>query len=244
MMNYKVIMIMNYVYSSTTFEHYIRRYCRQNNLTIEQLADLAGITRGTFYNLLKKESNPKLSHLIQLSYAMAIHHSILLKLKWYDISHLNINKTKVSQYSKLEKLHYTDDEIHPYDASGFIGETIPDGSIFATGSTFEKSWTIQNVGNQIWVNRYLKCVDLPCSTVLPEGLSIQDYQLIPHQYRIALPTVYPHEQITIKVTFTVPNISGRYISYWKMVNDADELCFPQGIGLSTMILVESLGTCH
>jgi len=49
-----------------------------------------------------------------------------------------------------------------FDDSKFISEYPPDGINILVGNTLIKSWTIQNNGNIIWKNRYLKCInDIP-----------------------------------------------------------------------------------
>lgn len=128
-----------------------------------------------------------------------------------------------------------------YDACGFIDETVPDGSMVGAGCVFDKTWTIQNIGNTIWQNRYLLCMDMPCLMVCPDGYKIDNYQLKPDCNLIALPTTAPQQTITITMRFTAPSVAGRYISYWKMVDEQGRFCFANAIGLSAQILVMTTG---
>lgn len=44
---------------SNEFDKYIRQYCHQHKITLEKLAETAGIARGTLYHLLSERSCPK-----------------------------------------------------------------------------------------------------------------------------------------------------------------------------------------
>lgn len=220
-------------YQPNYFEEYIRRQCKLKNLPIETLADRIGMSRGTFYALLKPKSNPKLTQLLSIAEILDIHYDVLVQLKW---------KSLASQDLRLQT---ADKTLPTYpDSSAFISETIPDGTIMDAGCEFEKTWTIQNIGQEVWLNRFLQCQNIPDESQLPQGILVRDYYLIPESHQIAIPTTYPNEKVTISVKFRTPNIAGHYISYWKMINQHGELCFPNEnqIGLSTLIIVKTLGS--
>ncbi|MBI4605151.1 MAG: hypothetical protein HY721_24570, partial [Planctomycetes bacterium] len=40
------------------------------------------------------------------------------------------------------------------DAATFVSETVPDGSSFAPGASFTKSWTLKNSGSTTWASTY------------------------------------------------------------------------------------------
>lgn len=211
------------------FELFIRRYCHQHKTSIEKLADAAGISRGTFYNLLKSD-NPRLNQLIALAHVMGVHHNMLIQLKWAD------------SYPELASSAVMSDDAS-LDASGFVDETLPDGSIVAIGSEFEKTWVIQNIGEQVWQDRKLVCMDefgaaIPAN--MPKGLR---YQLVPKQLHIDIPTTPPWETVALSMGFTAPSVAGRYVSYWKMVDANHNICFPQSVGLFLCVSVKSLGIC-
>lgn len=213
------------------FESYIRNYCRINKLTLGTLADKAGIARGTFYNLLESDSNPKLGLFVSLANAMQVHPQSLLKLKWqeFDLSYLEDYKASVFDYA-CERL----------DSSGFVDETIPDGSIITAGGRFIKSWTIQNLGEVTWHHRYLHCIDADHPTY-PTEANRFDHRLKPERNVLPIPDVEPMQKVTLSVGYTAPQVSGRHISYWKMFNEDGELCFPDGIGLYVSIMVNAIG---
>lgn len=226
---------MNNKYTNSPLSDYVRRWCIQHDISLERLARQAGIARGTLYHLLDPQNTPKIPHLLKLAHAMQVHHTVLFRLKWSELGVI-------------------DESYHPVlvnpvrqggDASGFIDETIPDGSIIAAGSTFTKSWTLQNVGDILWENRYLVCIDYkPMIDHYPNGQPIQDYQLRPHQNTIAIPPTPPGHIVTLKMDFDAPRVTGRYISYWKMIDSEGNVCFPKGIGVSVSILVHSFGVSY
>lgn len=215
------------------FEEYIRSRCNSRDLTIEMLADLSGISRSTFYSLLKRDSNPKLSQLIRIAAILNIHHDVLIQFKWKSLASKPICTAKGIELPTRQ-----------HDCSALIDETVPDGSIIAAGCEFDKTWIIQNLGNQTWHNRFLECQNPPYHLELPQGLSSLDYYLCPIQNRIAIPTTYPNQQAILTVRFQAPKIAGSYISYWKMVDEQGNFFFPnqEQIGLSTLIVVKTLGS--
>lgn len=219
-----------------TLGSYIRRHCAKRRIRLNAFSDRAGYSRTTFYRLLDGRNQPKLSDLIQLATAMNIHPSLLLRVKWEGV--------EVEGASSTGKKGVPEQGDAPADMIGFLDETIPDGTLFGLGEVFEKSWTIQNVGDTVWENRYYMLLDAPYhlpDNKYPDGLAVEEYRFLPHESLVALPTIRPSETYTLTVKYTTPNVSGRYVSYWKMVNNDGRLCFPHGIGLSVSVLVRSLG---
>ena len=208
---------------SNEFDKYIRQYCHQHKITLEKLAETAGIARGTLYHLLSERSCPKVPHIMRLSQAMGVHHMMLLRLKWSDFDVIEPCKPNFPKN----------------DASGFIDETIPDGTMMNTGTPFTKTWTIQNMGQTVWQNRYLMCMDEPPvrQNNYPDDQLVIDHILTPHNTLIAIPTTKPFEKLTLSVDYTAPKYAGRYISYWKMIDETGQMCFVHGVGLSVSILV-------
>lgn len=217
-----------------TLEMYVRRRCKEKEMSLEELARNAKFNRGTLYNLFES-SNPRISHLLQLAQALGVHHYYLMRLKWREFD--EIAPIDVAKKDNAKRL----------DASGYVDETVPDGSLFAPQAVFEKSWTIQNIGDTVWENRFFIHLDAPYHQMAlmdgkyPDGLSLSDYQLQPHQTIIALPVIEPGQLHTLSVFYTAPNVAGRYISYWRMVDDEGKFCFSRGLGLSVSILVRSFG---
>lgn len=64
-------------------------------------------------------------------------------------------------------------------------------------------------------------------------------QLSPQVDKIPIATTKPSECVTITAKFIAPTVTGRYVCYWKMVDDQNNLCFQKGNGLLVSILVRS-----
>lgn len=229
-----------------TLGSYVRRMCKERRMSLDRLAEVSGINRGTLYNVLDptKHDTAKIPYLLKLAHALRVHHYYLMRLIWPELG--AISPTSDDENKRIARLGMSA-LVQNDDACGFIDETIPDGTLVAAGSEFEKSWTIQNVGNTVWENRYYMHLDAPYYQMslvdgkYPNGLLLSDYQLQPHQSLIELPVIAPSETYTLRVRYTAPNVAGRYISYWRMVDAHGRLCFKNGVGLSVSILVHSFG---
>lgn len=214
---------------SYSFADYVRHDCRKNRITLEKLAENAGMARGTLYRLLDGDSSPKVTHILSLAAAMNTHPNILLRLKWPELGVLPIAPNRV-------------DDAAPLDSSGFRNETVPDGSLVAAGAVFEKRWSIQNTGQTTWENRYLLCIDEPVVVNnYPDNQALDAHFLTPQSKIIPIPTTQPQETVDVSVMYRAPTVAGRYVSYWKMVDEHGKICFANGIGLSVSIMVSSMG---
>lgn len=216
--------------SSHQFSDFVRQYCAKNQISLEGLAKLAGISRGTLYGLLREGGDAKVLQWIKLANAMGVHYTLLLQLKYGNLA--------VPGESAMDGFDH--------DVCGFIDETVPDGTIVMAGHQFVKTWTLQNLGGQVWEERWLMCMDEPVYTAHTSMLDNfgELYQLKPHATQIAIPTTQPKQCITLAVTFVAPKVSGRYISYWKMIDKHGELCFPNNLGLSVNVSVKGLGVAY
>lgn len=209
------------------FADYIRQYCRQNNLCLRGFAELAGIPHSTLHELMRQNSDPKVSYFIRLGQTMRVHPMVLLGLKW---QHLHFQGSAESHRQG--------------DKSAFINETIPDGSIIPVGAFFTKTWTIQNIGCEIWQGRRLVCVEAPLKTPHPAGIDETLFSLTPHAKTIDIDTTYPQQNVAISIDFVAPKVAGRYVSYWKMVDKEGEICFPDSHGLSVNVMTVTPRFAH
>jgi len=93
------------------------------------------------------------------------------------------------------------------DNSKFVADiTVPDGTQFTAGSTFTKTWQIQNIGTTTWSTQY--------KLVFVDGLTGANNTL-----SIDLPKeVKPGELIELSVNFIAPANYGSYNSWWRMLN--------------------------
>jgi hypothetical protein len=100
------------------------------------------------------------------------------------------------------------------DRAQFIADvTVPDGTAFAPGISFSKTWRLKNVGTCTWTN-YSIMFDTG------EKMGGPDAALIPA-------TVAPGQTVDITLTLTSPATAGTYRGYWKLKNSTG---VPFGIG--------------
>jgi hypothetical protein len=91
------------------------------------------------------------------------------------------------------------------DNSDFAGETVPDGTTFQPGQTFQKSWTLKNVGTTTWRGTY--ALDF----VSGDQMGAQSSVLLPGD-------VAPGQTAEIKVDMKAPSESGSYKGNWRLSN--------------------------
>ncbi|MCB9110958.1 MAG: hypothetical protein H6634_06890 [Anaerolineales bacterium] len=100
------------------------------------------------------------------------------------------------------------------DRAQFIADvTVPDGTAFAPGAAFNKTWRLKNVGSCTWTNY---------SIIFDSGEKMggPDSALIPT-------TVAPGQTVDITLSMTSPTTAGTYRGYWKLKNSTG---VPFGIG--------------
>jgi len=103
------------------------------------------------------------------------------------------------------------------DAAQFVADvTIPDGTSFQAGVSFNKTWRLKNVGTCTWTTSYdLAFVSgdqlgAPASVKLPKSVS-------------------PGQTVDVTVTMTAPASAGTYRGYWQLKNASGKLF---GIGVT------------
>lgn len=92
--------------------------------------------------------------------------------------------------------------------------TVPDGTVFAPGQTFTKTWRLRNIGSCTWKPNY--------SLVFHSGDRMHTYSTVPLNV-----TVYPGNTADISIELVAPSQTGQYRSYW-MLSTANGQLF--GIG--------------
>ena len=107
------------------------------------------------------------------------------------------------------------------DRAWFLGDvTVPDGTVFAPGETFTKTWRLRNVGDCTWTTDY----SLVFSTGDQMGAIAS----------IKLPaSVAPREEIDLSVDLVAPQNPGSYRGNWLLKNAAGEL-FGIGVQWNTL----------
>lgn len=92
------------------------------------------------------------------------------------------------------------------DKAQFIADvTVPDGTVFAPGATFTKTWRLKNVGNCAWTTSYQlvffsgEQMGAPASAAFPKNVAIG-------------------QTVDITVNMTAPSTAGSYRGFWMFKN--------------------------
>ncbi|MDI1279380.1 NBR1-Ig-like domain-containing protein [Methylobacter sp.] len=212
------------------FSTYVKQRADSLGLNMSELARQAGISRQGLYALLDGTTEQaKISTLITLAKALQVHPMVLFR----ELLH-QLDFPKFSTASAKYR----------FDASGFIQDvTIPDNTTVFTGQVFTKVWEIQNIGHVNWLGRKLVCMDRKADIpVVPEYIAAPEAVrgLIPTRRIIDIPDTLPGESVMLSMEFIAPSYPCSLISYWKMTDEHEEICFPEAEGLSCMVRVVSL----
>ena len=92
------------------------------------------------------------------------------------------------------------------DAAQFIADvTIPDGTSFKAGDTFDKTWRLKNIGSCTWSTSYKLVFDSGNQMDAPAS--------------VAFPTsVAPGQTVDLTVKMTAPSTPGLIRGYWRLKN--------------------------
>jgi len=100
------------------------------------------------------------------------------------------------------------------DRAQFVSDvTVPDGTSFAPGIGFSKTWRLKNIGTCTWTN-YSLIFDSGEKMGGPDSAGIPT-------------SVAPGQTVDITISLTSPTTAGTYRGYWKLKNSAG---VPFGIG--------------
>lgn len=80
--------------------------------------------------------------------------------------------------------------------------TIPDNSVIQPGTSFQKTWQVQNTGTCIWISSY--------------GLVNINNTLLGAQSPSSVPNTAPQQIVNISVNMVAPQQPGTYRSVWQM----------------------------
>jgi Ig-like domain-containing protein len=96
------------------------------------------------------------------------------------------------------------------DWAAFITDvTVPDGTQFAAGEVFTKTWRLKNIGTCTWTSDY--------DIVFISGAQMSGTNMQMPGY------VAPGQSVDVAVTFTAPSAAGHYLSYWMLRNASGKL---------------------
>jgi transcriptional regulator with XRE-family HTH domain len=114
------------------------------------------------------------------------------------------------------------------DASTFVSDTIPHGTLMAPGQVFEKAWRIKNSGTMSWQGRRLERQGPLTGPGLITSLRFAE-----------VPDARPGDTVEITAPLKAPTYDCASIAYFKMVDAEGRLCFPDRyqLGLDVLVLV-------
>jgi transcriptional regulator with XRE-family HTH domain len=115
------------------------------------------------------------------------------------------------------------------DASAFVGDGIPHGTLMEPGQVFEQTWRIKNTGQVAWEGRRLE----------RQG-PLTGPGLITSPRFVDIPGTEPGEVAEITAPLKAPTYDCSSIAYFKMVDSDKRLCFPDSyqLGLDVLVRVE------
>jgi transcriptional regulator with XRE-family HTH domain len=116
----------------------------------------------------------------------------------------------------------------PGDASTFLGDTIPHGTLMQPGQVFEQTWRVRNNGTVPWQGRRLERQGPTTGPGLITSLRFAD-----------IPNTEPGKAVAITAPLKAPTYDCSSIAYFKMVDAEGKLCFPDNyqLGLDVLVLV-------
>lgn len=114
------------------------------------------------------------------------------------------------------------------DATAFVDDTIPHGTVMAPGVFFVKTWRIRNVGSVPWRGRRLE----------RQG-PLTGPGLITSDRFVAVPDTEPAGIAEIQAVLKAPGYDCSSIAYFKMVDEQGFFCFPDvhQLGLDVLVRV-------
>lgn len=112
------------------------------------------------------------------------------------------------------------------DATAFVDDTIPHGTLMAPGILFAKTWRVRNAGTVPWRDRRLE----------RQG-PLTGPGLITSPKYVDIPDTEPGEIAEITAPLKAPGYDCTSIAYFKMVDQEGFLCFPDEHQLGLDVLV-------
>lgn len=114
----------------------------------------------------------------------------------------------------------------PGDASTFVDDTIPHGTLMTPSQIFVKTWRVKNTGTIPWKDRRLE----------RQG-PLTGPGLITSERYAEVPDTEPGETCEIAVRLKAPGYDCSSIAYFKMVHPDGSICFPDSYQLGLDVVV-------
>ncbi len=116
----------------------------------------------------------------------------------------------------------------PGDASEFVHQSVPHGKLMKPGERFAIIWRIRNSGTVPWIDRQLE----------RQGPKAGPGLILSPRY-VPIPLTEPGDIATIQGRLRAPSYDCSSIAYFKMVDEAGNLSFPDNyqLGLDVLVMV-------
>jgi DNA-binding CsgD family transcriptional regulator len=115
------------------------------------------------------------------------------------------------------------------DIAHFVSENYPDDSRLEPGTTFTKTWKLENKGKATWTTGYTLTLT---DSFHPLGSNLSE------PYQVSLPKeVKPGDSVEILMDFTVPDADGIYEVHYRLKNPAGQSVFGDGGEIWIKIIV-------
>lgn len=207
---------------------YVEERSAHLGLSRTEVCRRAGISRQTLLTITAADARlPTLNTVISLARVLQVHPIRLLQI----ICDAHVPPSMRGRGVAMQG-----------DLSAFVRDvTFADGEVVMPGQRFVKTWKMQNVGQVVWQDRSLQCMDEDLVVHSRSGESlVLASSLRPTNNRIEVPTTHPGETVLLSAEFTAPMAPGTVMSYWKSFHADGSLCFPDARGLWVKVLVMSL----
>ncbi|XP_035210298.1 next to BRCA1 gene 1 protein-like isoform X1 [Stegodyphus dumicola] len=130
---------------------------------------------------------------LKIRYPVAL--KLYQKQKWHELM--------ASTSGKIYAMSSKKDHSKKLYAAKFIcDKTVPDGTVLAPSTEFEKSWKVINSGTRVWTHA--------TKLQLIQGSA----DLVPTHEQVDVPHLKPGEEGIVSVNFTTPSTPGVYRSHW------------------------------
>jgi transcriptional regulator with XRE-family HTH domain len=115
------------------------------------------------------------------------------------------------------------------DASTFVGDAVPHGTLMEPGRMFEQTWRVKNSGTVAWQGRKLERQGPVTGPGLITSMRYAD-----------IPDTEPGAVAEITAPLKAPTYDCSSIAYFKMVDAEGRMCFPDSyqLGLDVLVRVE------
>lgn len=216
--------------SAIELAEFLKQRASALKLSVTMISNKAGISRQTWYRLVNADVR-------QARVETLVRVADVLQVNLVELSSLYSQKSPLYKKSLIKVLKESS------DACAFIRDvTYPLNTMVHRGELFEKKWEISNLGNLPWVDRCFVCVDGELDIHLKHsnnrGRVGERGRPLRAQYScVPVPYTAPGEHVILSAWFRAPETSGTVISFWKLIDESGDYCFPTNTGLSCQVRV-------